>query len=241
MNSRQGRGLKSGWNELMRVYPFVFLAGLASTSAFAADAVIEEPPAPVAVIEEVPIFSWTGGYLGIQGGGLWSNSSVNGPDTGIFDDTFNGGLLGAYAGYNWQFGAWVLGVEGDINGVWNDETVTINTARFGNRDVDIGSSYLASIRARAGYAFDRTLIFATGGVAFTQFSAEAGAWDEDALDTDKSLTGWTIGLGAEYAFTNNWIGRLEYRFYDFSESVFDDFGDVGLDTNTLTVGVAYKF
>ena len=58
---------------------------------------------------------------------------------------------------------------------------------------------------------------------------------------DKSFTGWTVGLGAEYAFTNNWIGRVEYRYYDFSDSSLDDFGDVELETNTLTVGVGYKF
>ena len=90
------------------------LAGLASTSAYAADAVFEEPPAPVVV--EVPIFIWTGGYLGLQGGGLWSDNSINEPDTGVFSDNFNGGLFGAYAGYNWQSGAWVFGVEGDVNG-----------------------------------------------------------------------------------------------------------------------------
>ena len=148
----------------MRVYVLALMAGLASTSAYAADAVFEEPPVPVA---EVPIFTWTGGYVGIQGGGLWSDSSVNEPDTGVFSENFNGGLFGGYAGYNWQSGAWVFGAEGDINGVWNDETFNIN-----GFDVDVGSDYLASLRGRVGYAFDRTLIFATAGVAFTQMSAE---------------------------------------------------------------------
>ena len=120
----------------MRVFALALMAGLASTSAFAADATIEEPPAPVAVYQEVPIFSWTGGYIGLQGGGLWSDSSVNGDidvfeaDTGVFGDNFNGGLFGVYAGYNWQSGPWVFGAEGDFNGVWNDETFNINLARM---------------------------------------------------------------------------------------------------------------
>ena len=129
-------------------------------------------------LQEVPIFSWTGGYIGLQGGGLWSDSSIDAfddADTGVFSDNFNGGLFGGYAGYNWQSGAWVFGVEGDINGVWNDETFNI-----GGFDVDVGSDYLASLRGRVGYAFDRTLIFATGGVAFTQFSAEVDL-DDDIL------------------------------------------------------------
>jgi outer membrane immunogenic protein len=219
----------------MRVCVLALMAGLASTSAYAADAVFEEPPAPVAVIE-VPIFVWTGGYLGLQGGGLWSDSDIDDPDTGVFSDNFNGGLFGAYAGYNWQSGAWVFGVEGDINGVWNDETVSI-----GPFDVDVGSDYLASLRGRVGYAFDRALIFATGGVAFTDASAESDAFGGVSLDADDSLTGWTIGAGGEYAFTDNWIGRLEYRYYDFSNGSLDDLGDIDLGTNTLTAGVAYKF
>ncbi len=229
----------------MRVFALALVAGLASTSAYAADAVIYEPPAPAPVYQEVPIFSWTGGYIGLQGGALWSNSDIDGdidvfgPDEGVFGDNFNGGLFGVYAGYNWQTGPWVFGAEGDFNGVWNDETFTVNTLRFGPRDVEVGSDYLASLRARVGYAFDRTLIFATGGVAFTQFSANFS--DENFVDADQNLTGWTIGAGAEYAFTNNWIGRVEYRYYDFSDDTLEGFGDFGVETNTLTVGVSYKF
>ena len=119
----------------MRVFALALMAGLASTSAYAADAVIYEPPAPAPVYQEVPIFSWTGGYIGLQGGGLWSNSDIDGdidvfgPDEGVFGDNFNGGLFGVYAGYNWQSGPWVFGAEGDFNGVWNDETFTVNTLR----------------------------------------------------------------------------------------------------------------
>ena len=121
----------------MRVFALALMAGLASTSAYAADAVIEEPPAPVAVYQEVPIFSWTGGYIGLQGGGLWSDSNVDNRDIDVFDgdggvfgDNFNGGLFGVYAGYNWQSGPWVFGAEGDFNGVWNDETFNIRWPRM---------------------------------------------------------------------------------------------------------------
>ena len=189
------------------------------------------------MVEEVPIFSWTGGYIGIQGGALWSHNSFTEDDFGVFSDNFNGGLLGGYAGYNWQSGSWVFGVEGDINGVWNDETFNIN-----GLEVDVGSDYLASVRGRVGYAFDRTLIFATAGVAFTQVSAEADVFNGFAnLSADKNFTGWTVGAGAEYAFTNNWIGRLEYRFYDFGNTSLEGFGDAEIQTNTLTAGVSYKF
>ena len=218
----------------MRIFPFALLVGLASTGAYAADVVEEAPPAPV--VQEAPIFSWTGGYIGIQGGGLWSHSSFNESDTGLFSDNFNGGLLGGYAGYNYQAGAWVFGIEGDFNGVWNDETFNV-----GGFDVDIATDYLASVRGRVGYAIDRTLLFATAGVAFTQMSADADLFNGVSLNANKNFTGWTVGAGAEYAFTNSWIGRLEYRFYDFGNSSLDNFGDVDLHTNTVTAGIAYKF
>jgi outer membrane immunogenic protein len=230
----------------MRVYALALMVGLASTSAYAADVVMEEPPAPM--VQEVPIFSWTGGYVGIQGGGLWSDVDVDGldddvfgPDAGDFSENFNGGLLGGYAGYNWQSGAWVFGVEGDINAVWNDETFTVSSAVFGNQDVDVGSDYLASLRGRVGYAVDRALIFATAGVAFTQMSADADLFDNVSLNADQSFTGWTVGAGAEYAFTDNWVGRVEYRYYDFGDDTIDGFGDVKIKTNTVTAGIAYKF
>jgi outer membrane immunogenic protein len=222
----------------MRIYALALMAALASTSAYAADVVMEEPPAPV--VAEVPIFSWTGGYVGIQGGGLWSDVDVDEIGTGnnLFSDNFNGGLLGGYAGYNWQSGAWVFGVEGDINAVWNDET--FDGGLLG--DVDVGADYLASLRGRVGYAVDRALIFATAGVAFTQMSAEADVFNGFAnLNADQSFTGWTVGAGAEYAFTDNWVGRLEYRYYDFSDDTIDGFGDVTIKNNTVTAGIAYKF
>ena len=91
-----------------------------------------------------------------QGGGLWPDSNVDNLDTDLFDgdrdgfgDSFNGGLFGVYAGYNWQSGPWVFGAEGDFNGVWNDETFNIL-----GQDVDVGTDYLASLRGRVGYAFD---------------------------------------------------------------------------------------
>ena len=83
--------------------------------------------------------------------------------------------------------------------------------------MDVGTDYLASLRGRVGYAFDRTLIFATGGVAFTNMSAEATSLIVASLNVDKNYTGWTVGAGAEYAFTDNWIGRIEYRYYDFCD------------------------
>ena len=222
----------------MKLIAAAFIAALTSTSALAADVVFEEPPAPV--VAEIPIFTWTGGYIGVQGGYLWSDVNFDDDVEGeLFSDSFNGGLLGGYIGYNWQTGPWVFGAEGDLNAVWNDETFTV-----GAFDVDVGSDYLASLRGRVGYAIDRTLIFATAGVAFTQASAQADVGNDSTVSVDQDFTGWTIGAGAEYAFTNNWVGRVEYRYYDFGDQSFSDitnFGDAKLTNNTVTLGIAYKW
>lgn len=206
------------------------LALLATGAARAAD-VVQPPP-------EVPVFTWTGFYVGIQGGYVWTNVDIDGAGN---IDNLDGGLFGGYAGYNYQWDAWVLGIEGDFNGVWNDKTFNVG----GPVSIDVGTDWLASIRGRVGYTWDRALFFATAGVGFTQGSADlnVGGFTSSGDDT---FTGWTVGGGLEYAFTDNWLARAEYRYYGFGDKdVIDDgpggFGEVSLDTQTVTVGIAYKF
>lgn len=206
---------------------------LAAGGAMAADVVEAPPPAPVA---EIPLFTWTGGYVGIQGGYAWGDASVTDPDLPVNGESANGGMLGGFIGYNWQAGSnFVIGAEGDINALWNDQDVD-----FGGTTLSVGNDYLASIRGRLGYAWDRALIFGTAGVAFTNLSADTdvGPFNISASD---DFTGWTIGAGVDYAFTDNWFGRLEYRYYDFGDS--DLFENTNFDVhfNTVTVGVAYKW
>jgi outer membrane immunogenic protein len=207
------------------------LALLATGTAKAADVIVEQPPAP-----EVPVFTWTGFYVGIQGGYVWTDIDVDGID-GI--DNLDGGLFGGYAGYNFQYDAWVFGIEGDFNGVWNDEE--FDFAGPPPFSIDVGTDWLASIRGRVGYSWDRALIFATAGVGFTQASADVDIAGVGTFDNDETFVGWTVGGGLEYAFTDNWLGRVEYRYYGFDDQEFEGIDDVNLNTQTVTVGVAYKF
>jgi len=194
----------------------------------AADAVIEPP------IVEVQFFTWTGGYIGLQGGYLWTDGELS-DGTDLSSDSFDGGLFGAYAGYMWQSGNFVFGGEADINGTWNDENIV--TPSF---DVDVGTDFLASIRGTVGYAWDRTLLFGTGGVAFTKVSVD-GTVAGIAFDDDETMTGWTIGGGMQYAFTDNWIGRAEYRYYGFGSDSIGFLDNVDMRQQTVTVGLGYKF
>jgi outer membrane immunogenic protein len=212
------------------------MALLAAGGARAADVVVEEPLPP-----EVPVFTWTGFYVGIQGGYVWTDLDIDGVTDDV--DSLDGGLFGGYVGYNFQYDSWVFGVEGDFNGVWNDKDFG-----FGGPPplltVDVGTDWLASIRGRVGYTWDRALIFATGGVAFTRATADVTFAGFPTVSGDQTFTGWTLGGGFEYAFTDNWIGRAEYRYYGFDDEDLDGAGGLGgfdVDTQTVTVGIAYKF
>lgn len=196
---------------------------LSSTAAFAADAIVYEEPAPAAVYD--PVFNWTGLYVGIQGGYAWINADV----PGLGDEDFDGGVFGAYAGANWQHGDWVFGIEGDVAYTWTENTY------FGVYDA--GTDWQGSIRGRVGYAIDRTLIYGTGGLAIANAYIEG-----PGIDESDTMTGWTVGAGVEHAFTDNLIGRVEYRYTDFGDIGIDGIvDDIDVDQHTLRVGIAYKF
>lgn len=202
-----------------------------ATGALAADmAPAEAPVAPV--IEEVSgIYDWNGFYVGAMTGYGWSDADVD--DAGISESPgLDGWALGGYTGYNYQTGNFVFGVEGDVKYDWNEDTFDL-----GGIPMELKTDWGGSLRARMGYAMDRSLIYATGGYAFTN----AELRDRDTGDSaDKTLNGWTIGAGFEHAFTDNFIGRAEYRYTDYGDA--DLMGvNTGVKRNDLMLGVGWKF
>lgn len=197
---------------------------LSATGAIAAD-VIYQPPeiAPPAVYTP---FDWTGFYLGAQGGYAWTK--LENGFLGL-DEDFDGGFLGAHAGYNLQNGDFVYGIEADINYNWNDETFA---------GTEVGLEWDGSVRGRLGYAVDRTLFYGTAGVAFANAYVDTAAFGKQ----DETLVGWTVGAGVEHAFTDNLLARVEYRYSDFGE---DDFGiglgDFEVDQHKIGFGLSYRF
>jgi len=198
------------------------VAMTASSAAFAADAVETIPEAPIAV--EMPaVFSWSGPYIGVHGGYGWGDGEALGEDR-----SFDGGRFGAFAGYNWQVSdGFVAGIEGDLNYDWNEDDIAPGFS------ADTGFS--GGIRARAGFAFDRALLYAAGGWTATNVSIDTPVGDDD--DT---LHGWTIGAGLDYAFTDNMFGRAEYRYNDYGSG--DVLGaDVDFTQHVFQVGLGVKF
>lgn len=221
-----------------------FLFGL-SGYAFAADAVVYEPPP----VEVIPSFVWTGGYVGLHAGYAWGRENDN--QSEYFEDVIEPGdrfdvdgfIGGIHAGYNWQSGSFVYGVEGDLD----------YTNVKGGSDFDYGqvaghlsldSDWQGSLRLQLGYAVDTWMFYGTGGVAFGRAKMEASA-DDLAFSDKNTHVGWTVGGGIEKAFTPNWVGRVELRYTDFGSEDYDlgDFGIVASDWNqtALTVGLSYKF
>lgn len=189
------------------------------SAASAADVVYQEPaPAPFH-----SVYDWTGFYLGVNGGYVRTRATVPG-----FRENFTGGLLGVHAGANWQVDSWVYGIEGDLAYTWNEETL------FGVAEA--GTDWQGSVRARVGYAIDRTLIFGTAGFAATRAYVEVPGFFSES----RTFTGWTAGAGVEHAFTDNWTGRVEYRYADYGRKDFAGI-DVRLREHSARVGLSYKF
>lgn len=206
---------------------------LMSGAAFAADAVEQIPAPPAAVDTPAPAFSWAGGYAGIHGGYGWADGKFSNAG-GTGKANFDGGRMGGFAGWNFDVGNnIILGAEGDLDYDWNKKTV--GTSSF-------STEFSGSARARAGYSIDRALLFVAGGWT----AADGKFKDSVAGSSDsKTLNGWTVGAGVDYAVTDRIFTRAEYRYNDYGSKTFDggSLGNVKADfkQNVINVGVGVKF
>ncbi len=201
-------------------------------SAFAADLPYVAPYQAEAAAP-AGYYDWTGFYVGAQAGYTWADPSV-GPNV-------DGFLGGVHAGYNHQMNNWVLGVEGDIEySAADGSSVSPAGDRFKSE-----LEWMGSVRARVGYAMDRTLVYATGGVAFGKVDAASTVGAVTATDSNTHV-GWTAGAGLEYAVTQNITTRAEYRYTDLGDKTYDfgaagGAGKIGVDSHAVRVGASYKF
>ena len=242
-------------------------AATLSGTAFAAEpAPIPPPP--------VPIFTWTGLYVGGQIGYAWGRdpvtwSGISNDDElagGTFSQTPQGVIGGAHVGYNLQYNRWlVLGIEGSVDGTSFSHTLAVPV---NDVFVDTPGSIRArsegnvqgSVRGRIGIAFDRALIYGTGGVALAGFNTtivDTTGFFTGVPGTNATFSntraGWTAGGGIEYAVTDNWWVRAEYRYSNFGNTT--DFPFAGslpfadsfvslrhhLTENQVQAGFSYRF
>src|SRR5580700_4778367 len=203
-----------------------FLVGIAVAAsalvapALAADLpppVVPPPQAPAAYIPAAPAFTWTGFYIGLNTGYAFGQSNWTSPmgSTGYFN--VNGALAGGTIGGNYQIGQLVVGAEGDFD--WQN----VRGALVGGNCTLPGavpascksaSNWVGTFRGRVGYAFDRVLLYATGGGAVANIKASLNAlpW------AGSTELGWSSGIGIEVAMTDNWTAKVEYLAVGFEHA-----------------------
>ena len=246
----------------------VVLATVAG-SAFAADLPSRRAPPVYAPPPPIPVFTWTGFYVGGQVGYEFgkSNAVSTVAATGVIDDVTsaskNGLIGGGHVGYLFStqslpvlgsvfggggFGTGgVIGIEGDVDGTSAKAAYLLPFAGVTNSASD---RIQGSIRGRLGVAFDRVLVYATGGAAFGDLRNTYVNFGTAAFDQiEHTRVGYTVGGGVEYAFTNNVSVRAEYRFTDFgsfTDNLLNSTGGVinvrhRETDNRVQGGFSYKF
>jgi outer membrane immunogenic protein len=168
-------------------------------------------------------YSWAGPYIGGNVGYAW----------GSVDNNFtkpSGFVGGVQAGYNWQQGLWVFGLEGDIQATGANDTFA--PWKFSN-------PWFGTVRGRGGYAFNNILVYGTVGLAFGELRANTFGLTESHTNV-----GWTAGIGAEVVLTQDqkWSAKVEYLYVDLANSNFAITGmSNGYSFGTLRAGVNYRF
>jgi outer membrane immunogenic protein len=198
------------------------------TAVKAADLPVKAPPPPM-----LPPCIWCGWYAGINIGGSWGDdpfSYVQPANNGLASTTLhpNGGIGGAQIGYNWLFGGFLFGLEGDLNARHNSATVNglqpFPLAPLAQVNVTETDNWLSTGRVRAGWATGNLLFYGTGGVAvgevshsYTQLFVNNPA-QSLTLSDSVVRTGWTAGVGLEWMALHNVSFGFEYLHVDLGRS-----------------------
>jgi outer membrane immunogenic protein len=230
------------------------LLALVSGSAMAADL---SRPAPAPVYSKAPMaapFSWTGFYVGADGGyGYATSSGTLASFAGAFPAPYSfnvhGPIAGGFVGGNYQMGAFVVGAEADWQ--WANQTGTSGSVAGVGGPFTIASTVKSygSARGRLGFAVDHWLFFGTAGWAWGTWSTSYAVTGAAPFFTNSASSnkGWTAGAGFDYAFTNYLIGRVEYRYTNLGTVTYADApsnsSDLGnkVTISDIRAGLAFKF
>lgn len=205
----------------------------------------------------VPVFSWTGSYIGIYGGGLKSAPKASWEDGGLYSarevrgfDVRDGlsGMVGVQVGYDYQIDHLVLGLAADIAYSANKTKIDVDGPIPGSLVLNSKTSYIGTVRGRVGYAMDRALLYAHGGLAIGkiedtyEYKTDPGG---GRFDKENS-TGYVAGAGVEYAFTDHLSGQFEYSFIDLGKHDLKTSGNfIGISEraqfHSVKAGINYRF
>jgi len=210
----------------------------------------------------VPAPTWTGCYIGIEGGWAWGHSEpkrldINTTSTPVTVTTttfasydMDGGLIGGTAGCNLQSsGGFVLGVESDLS--WIDKKGSgLDDPAVGVTNNKTEERWLETTRLRLGWAAGNFLLYATGGAAFADAKYTACSAALGCESQSKWRVGLAYGGGAEWKFDRNWSAKIEYLHINFENQQYltpsaagfqNRAGGVSVDDDIVRVGINYKF
>jgi outer membrane immunogenic protein len=249
----------------------VALFGGITSAAMAADLpppMAPPPRAPAAYIPVAPAYNWSGFYIGGNLGAGFSKGTFS--DT--FGSTFNSTnsntsfLGGGQVGVNYEFyNGVVIGAEAMFD--WAPNTNNTITAtglgtvpnNSGTASAQLNNRWLTTATGKLGYAWDRVLLYGKGGWAWVGQSNSNVTVTPTGLGTtatslssNSTNSGWTAGVGVEWAFAGNWSARAEYDYIGLQNQTFtvastapvfagDSIGTSSRSIQLVTAGLNYKF
>lgn len=224
-----------------------FVMGIAGAIALCSAAVAADLPVnrPIYKAVPAPVFNWTGFYVGGTVGYGWGDNRHRNQFLNIGTDSFDvdGFVGGVTLGVNWQAPGtrWVLGLEFDasLSGISGVLPVAPGFGCANGCTTDV--KWFGTFRGRVGYAFDRSLLYVTGGLAFGEVEGSIlGAFPAGS----ETLTGWTAGLGGEFAIAPRWSMKLEYLYVDLGNAVYASFFNLAAENvefHVVRAGLNYRF
>ena len=190
------------------------------------------PPVPTPIVyEPVRVGPWTGFYLGGNFGGGFANANSSFTLAG---NAFTSGTLvgsganldgvngGIQAGYNWQIGIVLLGVEGDVQAADQNQTLNSFCGLTCSVTETAKLDWFGTFRGRAGIAVKDVLFYGTGGLNWTHgendFTGTLNGTTTNLANFTHDNLGWVAGGGVEWMFWYGWSAKIEYLFLQNSNS-----------------------
>jgi outer membrane immunogenic protein len=240
--------LKCPMKQFVVALCLVLLAGADRTRAADFPLPSQAAPSPPPLYGTAPYPKWGGLYVGVNGGYGLGGSQWNlaGLPSGVFDA--NGFLFGGTLGFNVPISEILVGLEGDVD--WSGLNGSVGNCALNAggavASCETKSNWLGTARARAGYEFDRTLIYVTGGAAFG--NVQSGLSPGASFDAATRI-GWTAGAGLEFALSDSWSAKAEYLFVNFSNASCTSVANCGtaagssvaLTESLVRAGINYRF
>jgi outer membrane immunogenic protein len=241
-----------------KLFAFLAAAGLSlalGQVALAADL----PQRPVykaaPIMSPVPVYNWTGFYVGGNVGGAWGSVDITDVNTGASASPNNGGFAGGgQIGFDYQMGQWVIGIRNIFDGTSISDGATLSSPLFSGT-VNSDLRWFDALTGRVGYLVQpNLLIYGQGGAAWTSWNITANVNGVQVAEiSGGNRTGWTVGGGVEWMFVPQWSAFLEYNYMGFGTRsaagqiclagvacTTDTFSGKA-DLQTVLVGVNYKF